>query len=217
VTTAVNVPAVAAEDLETLGPFLPLCEGLGRIAVALAGGLGAIEVEFLGRIAERDTRPLLTAALLGALRGHVEDDVNAVNAPSIAAERGIEVTDTKRASARDFTDLVRVTVDGKRVVGTVIGLQNRPHLLEAMGQRFDLELQPNLAFFRYADQPGMIGRVGTCFGENGVNIISAAVGLDPAKNEAAVMVVTTSAPVPQEIVEQIVASDGFVDGAAVSL
>jgi D-3-phosphoglycerate dehydrogenase len=63
----------------------------------------------------------------------------------------------------------------------------------------------------------MIGRVGTCFGENGVNIISAAVGLDPAKNEAAVMVVTTSAPVPQEIVEQIVASDGFVDGAAVSL
>jgi D-3-phosphoglycerate dehydrogenase len=217
VTTAVNVPAVAAEDLETLGPFLPLCEGLGRIAVALAGGLGAIEVEFLGRIAERDTRPLLTAALLGALRGHVEDDVNAVNAPSIAAERGIEVTDTKRASARDFTDLVRVTVDGKRVVGTVIGLQNRPHLLEAMGQRFDLELQPNLAFFRYADQPGMIGRVGTCFGENGVNIISAAVGLDPAKNEAAVMVVTTSAPVPQEIVEQIVASEGFVDGAAVSL
>ena len=217
VTTAVNVPAVAAEDLETLGPFLPLCESLGRIGVALAGGLGAIEVEFLGRIADRDTRPLMTAVLLGALRGHVEDEVNQVNAPSIAAERGIEVTDTKRSTARDFTDLVRVTVNGVRVVGTVIGLQNRPHLLEAMGQRFDLELQPNLAFFRYADQPGMIGRVGTCFGENGVNIISAAVGLDPAKEEAAVMVVTTSAPVPQDIVDQIVASEGFVDGAAVTL
>jgi len=217
VTTAVNVPAVAAEDLETLGPFLPLCESLGRIGVALAGGLGAIEVEFLGRIAERDTRPLMTAVLLGALRGHVEDEVNIVNAPSIAAERGIEVTDTKRSTARDFTDLVRVTVNGVRVVGTVIGLQNRPHLLEAMGQRFDLELQPNLAFFRYTDQPGMIGRVGTCFGENGVNIISAAVGLDPAQAEAAVMVVTTSAPVPQDIVDQIVASEGFVDGAAVSL
>ncbi len=217
VTTAVNVPAVAAEDLETLGPFLPLCEALGRIGVGLAGGLGSIEVEFLGRIAERDTRPLMTAVLLGALRGHVEDDVNAVNAPAIARERGIEVAESKRASARDFTDLVRVTIDGVRVVGTVLGRQNRPHLLEAMGQRFNLELQPNLAFFRYADQPGMIGRVGTCFGENGVNIISAAVGLDPDKTEAAVMVVTTSSPAPPEIVEHIVAFDGFIDGAAVSL
>jgi D-3-phosphoglycerate dehydrogenase len=220
VTTAVNVPAVAAEDLETLGPFLPLCEALGRIGVGLAGGLGEIEVEFLGRIAERDTRPLMTAVLLGALRGHVEDDVNAVNAPAIARERGIEVRESKRSNARDFTDLVRVTIDGTRVVGTVLGRQNRPHLLEAMGQRFNLELQPNnLAFFRYWDQPGMIGRVGTCFGSNGVNIISAAVGLDQAESEtqAAVMVVTTSAPVPQEIVDQIVESDGFVDGAAVSI
>jgi D-3-phosphoglycerate dehydrogenase len=220
VTTAVNVPAVAAEDLETLGPFLPLCEALGKIGVGLAAGLGEIEVEFLGRIADRDTRPLMTAVLLGALRGHVEDDVNAVNAPAIARERGIEVRESKRSNARDFTDLVRVTVDGKRVVGTVLGRQNRPHLLEAMGQRFNLELQPNnLAFFRYWDQPGMIGRVGTCFGSNGVNIISAAVGLDQAESEtqAAVMVVTTSAPVPQEIVDQIVESDGFVDGAAVSI
>ena len=219
VTTAVNVPAVAAEDLETLGPFLPLCEALGKIAVGLAGGLGEIEVEFLGRIAERDTRPLMTAVMLGTLRGHVEDEVNQVNAPSLARERGIEVRESKRANARDFTDLVRVNVDGTRVVGTVLGRRNRPHLLEAMGQRFNLELQDNLAFFRYWDQPGMIGRVGTCFGENGVNIISAAVGLDPAESEtqAAVMVVTTSAPVPQDIVDQIVASDGFVDGAAVTL
>jgi D-3-phosphoglycerate dehydrogenase len=219
VTTAVNVPAVAAEDLEVLGPFLPLCRSLGRIAVGLAGGLGKIEVEFLGRIAERDTRPLGVAVLLGALTGHTEDDVNAVNAPSLAEERGIEVVETKRTSARDFTDLVRVTVDGTRVVGTVLGRRDRPHLLEAMGQRFNLELVEHLAFFRYRDQPGMIGRVGTCFGENGVNIISAAVGLDPETKDskAAVMVVTTDGPVPPEIVAEIAASDGFVSGTAVSL
>jgi D-3-phosphoglycerate dehydrogenase len=219
VTTAVNVPAVAPEDLEVLGPFLPLCQALGRIAVGLAGGLGSVEVEFLGRIAERDTRPLGVAVLLGALSGHTEDEVNAVNAPSIADERGIEVSESKRTTARDFTDLVRVTVDGTRVVGTVLGRRDRPHLLEAMDQRFNLELQRHLAFFRYMDQPGMIGRVGTCFGENGVNIISAAVGLDPetADSKAAVMVVTTDGPVPPEIVETIVDSDGFVSGTAVSL
>jgi D-3-phosphoglycerate dehydrogenase len=219
VTTAVNVPAVAAEDLEVLGPFLPLCRDLGRIAVGLAGGLDRLEIEFLGRIAERDTRPLSIAVLLGALSGHTEDEVNAVNAPALAEERGIEVIESKRTTARDFTDLVRVSVDGTRVVGTLLGRADRPHLLEAMGQRFNLELQDHLAFFRYRDQPGMIGRVGTCFGENGINIISAAVGLDPETKDskAAVMVVTTDGPVPQEIVDEIAQSDGFVSGTAVSL
>jgi len=219
VTTAVNVPAVAAEDLEVLGPFLPLCRALGRIAVGLSGGLGGLNIEYLGRVAERDVRPLTVAVLLGALSGHTEDEVNAVNAPAIAAERGIEVVESKRTHARDFADLVRVTVNGTRVAGTLLGRRNRPHLLEAVGQRFNLELQDHLAFFRYIDQPGMIGRVGTCFGEHGVNIVSAAVGLDPetADTKAAVMVVTTDGPVPQEIVDQIAASDGFVSGTAVSL
>ncbi|MBX5442185.1 MAG: phosphoglycerate dehydrogenase [Solirubrobacteraceae bacterium] len=219
VTTAVNVPAVAAEDLEVLGPFLPLCRALGRIAVGLSGGLGALNIEYLGRVAERDVRPLTVAVLLGALSGHTEDEVNEVNAPAIAAERGIEVVESKRTHARDFSDLVRVTVNGTRVAGTVLGRRNRPHLLEAVGQRFNLELQDHLAFFRYRDQPGMIGRVGTVFGEHGVNIVSAAVGLDPetADTQAAVMVVTTDGPVPEEIVEQIAASEGFVSGTAVSL
>jgi D-3-phosphoglycerate dehydrogenase len=218
VTTAVNVPAVAAEDLEILGPFVPLCQALGRIGVSAAGGLGTIEVELLGRIAERDTRPLVLAVLMGALAGRTEDDVNQVNAPSIAAERGIDVVESKRTTARDFADLVRVTVNGTRIVGTVLGRRNRPHLLEAWGQRFNLQLQDHVAFFRYEDRPGMIGRVGTCFGENGINIVSAAVGHDPEGDSGtAVMVVTTDASVPQEIIDQIVGSDGFVGGTAVSL
>ncbi len=170
-------------------------------------------------VAERDTRPLTIAVLLGALSGHTEDAVNAVNAPAIADERGIEVIESKRTTARDFTDLVRVMVNGTRVAGTLLGRTDRPHLLEAMGQRFNLELQEHLAFFRYRDQPGMIGRVGTTFGSHGVNIISAAVGLDPETKDAkaAVMVVTTDGSVPQAIVDEIAQSDGFVSGTAVSL
>ena len=83
VTTAVNVPAIAAEDMEVLGPFVPLCRQLAAIAVALAEGssVDRIEVEFLGRIAERDTRLLSIAVLLGVLQGHTEEEVNEVNAP----------------------------------------------------------------------------------------------------------------------------------------
>ena len=112
VTTAVNVPAVAPEDMEALGPYLPLSLQLGRIAVALGRGgpVDGLEVEYLGRIAERDTRPLDRAGAEGRAGGHTEEDVNDVNAPGIAAERGIEVAETRRSEARDFSDLVRVTV-----------------------------------------------------------------------------------------------------------
>jgi D-3-phosphoglycerate dehydrogenase len=229
VTTAVNVPAIKAEDLEVLGPYVPLCQHLGRLAMALAEGssVDRIDVELLGRIADRDTRPLATATLLGVLAGKTEEDVNAVNAPAVAEERGIEIVETKSASARDFENLVRITVHSgdkaERVVGTTFGRRNRPHLLEAWGQRFDVQLDEHLAVFRYGDRPGIVGLIGTAFGKAGVNIISAAVGrqgddddhAQPA-NEA-VMVLTTDAPVPREVVDAMVATDGFAGGRANTL
>jgi D-3-phosphoglycerate dehydrogenase len=228
VTSAVNVPSIPAEDIEELGGFLPLCDALGRIGAVLAEGtsVDAVDVEYLGRIAERDTRLLTVQVLKGILRGHVEEQVNDVNAPALAEERGIAVAETSRPSARDFTDLVRVTVTSRssstRVVGTTLGRRNRPHLLEAWGSRFNVQLEDHLAVFRYRDQPGMLGRVGTELGAAGVNVISAAVGLRPEDGEdgpspEAVMVVTADSVVPQEVVDRIVASDGFLDGRAVSL
>ena len=222
VTTAVNIPAIAAEDMEVLGPFVPLCRQLGRVAMALAEGCSVdrVEVEFLGRIAERDTRLLSIAVLLGVLRGHTEEDVNEVNAPSIAEERGIDVVETKSPTARDYTDLVRVTVNGERVAGTTLGQRNRPHLLEAWGQRFNVQLEENLTLFRYRDVPGMIGRVGTIFGSEAINISSAAVGRHADGDEEdglAAMVVTTDAPVSTALLDEITASDGFEEARSVTL
>ena len=118
--------------------------------------------------------------------------------------------------ARDFTDLVRISIvsgdERYRVAGTTLGRQHRPHLLEAWGQRFNLQLDDgaHLALFRYCDLPGMMGRVGTVLGERGVNISSAAVGRQPPgedgrRNEVAVMVVTTDSPVPGDVVDEIAA------------
>jgi D-3-phosphoglycerate dehydrogenase len=230
VTSAVNVPAVPAEDLEVLGPYIPLCESLGRIAVTLAvaegGSVDQVETDFFGRLAERDTRLLSIQVVLGVLAGHTEEEVNAVNAPAVAEERGIRTVERKQTSARDYTDLVRVQVSTGsgtvRVAGTLIGRRNRPHLIEAWGQRFDVQLEEHITLFRYRDVPGMLGRVGTAFGRHGVNIVSAAVGRQPDENAAgdgrlAAMAITTSSPVPSEVVEEIVSSDGFVAGETVAL
>ncbi|HLM10655.1 MAG TPA: phosphoglycerate dehydrogenase [Thermoleophilaceae bacterium] len=224
VTSAVNVAAVAPEDLDALGPFLPLARSLGRIASALAErrSVDAVQVEYLGRIAERDTRLLTVQVLKGVLSGHVEEEVNDVNAPAIARERGIAVSETSSVRARDFTDLVRVRVvsggERTRVVGTTLGRQHRPHLLEAWGSRFNVELERHLAVFRYEDRPGMLGRVGSELGREGINIISAAVGRRLADEAGgAVMLVTADSPVPRAVVDRIVASDGFAGGRTINL
>jgi D-3-phosphoglycerate dehydrogenase len=228
VTSAVNMPAIAAEDLELLGPYVPLCTALGRFATAMAEGISIerVEVELLGRVGERDARPLSTAVLLGVLSGHTEEDLNAVNVHSVAADRGIELVESRRASARDFTDLVRVTVSSSRerarVVGTTLGRLHRPHLLEAWGQRFNLQLEPYVTLLRYSDVPGMIGKLGTCFGRHGLNIELAAVGHAPddepqVAGPEAVMAVTTDQPVPQSVLDEIVAEEGFVAARFISL
>ena len=109
-----------------------------------------------------------------------------------------------------------------------IGPNGVPHLVEVQGRRFTVELEPFAAIFRYEDLPGMIGRVGTIFGKHGINISSAAVGHTPNGQAAAddgpegaqrlaAMVVTTDAAVPDAVVEEIVASEGFVDGWSVDL
>ena len=229
VTTAVNIPAIPPADMEAIGPFLPLCQTLGRIGVTLAQGssIDRVEVQLLGRVAERDTRLLAIAVLNGVLAGHTEEEVNYVNAPSMAEERGIEVAETKQSHARDYTDLVRVTVTSggasERVVGTTLGHRHRPHLLEAWGQRFNLQIdEGHLALFRYEDRPGMVGRVGSAFGEHGINIVSAAVGRRPNDADTggggtAVMVVTTDNVPPREVLDEIAAGDGFLAARAVSL
>jgi D-3-phosphoglycerate dehydrogenase len=227
VSTAVNIPAVSAEDMDVLGPFLPLARGLGRVGIGLAesSSVDRIEIEYLGRIAERDTRLLTLSVLNGVLAGHTDEDVNLVNAPALAEERGIAVSERRETAAHDFTDLVRVSIasgaDRTRIVGTTLGQLHRPHLLEAWGQRFNLQMdEGHLALFRYQDVPGMVGRVGTAFGAHGVNISAAAVGRQPpgtGGSDLAVMAITTDSPIPQAVIDEIVASDGFIAGRAVPL
>ncbi len=225
VTSAVNVPAIAAEDLEAVGPFLGLCVSLGRIAAALAPqqSIDAVDVDFLGRIAERDTRLLTVQVVKGLLAGHIEEDVNDVNAVTLARERGLAISEKSRPQARDFADLVRVGLrsgsERTSVVGTVLSRRNRPHLLEAWGSRFNVQLEEHLALFRYRDQPGMLGRVGTALGNAGVNIISAAVGRRPHDDDQgeAVMVVTADAAVPPAVLTALISDDAFFDARAVSL
>jgi D-3-phosphoglycerate dehydrogenase / 2-oxoglutarate reductase len=207
---------VDAADLEVMGPFIPLAAKLGRLAVELAGDWpGRIAVAAHGPLSEYDTRLLTVAALNGVFQGRVDQAVNYVNAPVIAAERGVQVVEERFRLSRDYTNLVEVRADDVAVSGTTIGPEPRLFLAGALGFGIELELAPNLVFFRYDDVPGVIGRVGTMFGEVGVNIANMAVSRTKQGGKA-LMALSIDTPAPAELVERVRA-EGFDDARFIFL
>ena len=221
VTNAVNIPAVAAEDLDVLGPYLPVAAKLGALALELAGGSPErLDFRYLGELAERDTRLLTVAALNGAFQGRVEESVNYVNAPLVAQARGIEVREERRRASWDFRSLVVVTaVTGGEefsVAGTVMGREQEPRLVRALGYEVEIVLEPLMLFVVNDDRPGMIGRIGTLLGEAGINIANMAVSRNRPQARA-LMVLTLDSPIPPELLERIDAEPGLMEPRAIAL
>lgn len=220
VSNAVNIPVVDPADLEALSPFVPLAAKLGRLAVELAPGRpDTIAVATHGPLSELDTRILTVAALNGAFQGRVDQTVNYVNAPVLAAERGIEVSEQRFGSSRHYANLVRVVVGSgaaeAEVSGTVVGPEGRLFLAGALGFDIDIELAPLMAFLVYDDVPGVIGRVGTMFGEAGVNIANMAVSRRKEGGKA-LMAFSIDSPPSPELAERVRAV-GFDDARFIDL
>jgi D-3-phosphoglycerate dehydrogenase len=203
VTNAVNIPTVGADDLEVLGPYIPLAAKLGKFAMELAGpDVRKLTIEVYGELADYDTRLLTVAALNGAFQGQTDQPVNYVNAPVVAADRGVDVVEEKRRASRDFTNLVAVSADEARVAGTTIGRDDRHWLVSALGFELEMELAPRVVLLRYDDVPGVIGRVGSLFGEAGVNIANMAVSRNNQGGKA-LMALSIDSPAPPELLERL--------------
>jgi D-3-phosphoglycerate dehydrogenase len=219
VSNAVNIPVIGAEDLEVLGAYIPLAAKLGRLAMELAAGhVEELRLTYFGALAQYDTRLLTVAALNGAFQGRSDQPVNYVNAPMIAAERGVEVREERSRAARDYTNLVRVEAvsDGVplRIAGTTMGNDNRLWLVSALGFDLDMELAPLLVVFSYDDVPGVIGKVGTLFGGSAVNIANMTVSRTRQGGQA-LMVLSIDSPAPPELVEKV--HSEFDDARFISL
>jgi D-3-phosphoglycerate dehydrogenase len=203
---AVNVPA-AGEVAEQVRAFLSLAEKLGAILTGLAEApVRALEAEYLGQLADHDTRVLTLAALKGALTRVVHEPVSFVNAAMIARERGVGVSERKSTASRDYVNLMslRVETDAGEVAvgGTLVGARGGERLVQVYD--FDVDMAPAryMAFFLYEDRPGVIGTVGTILGEAGINIASMEVGRKEAGGTALIGL-TVDSPIPSEVLGQI--------------
>jgi len=205
---AVNVSA--GEVSETTKPFLALAERLGALFVALNEGVPEVlEIGCQGQIATADTRILTVAVLKGIFSRGSETPVSFVNAPLMAADRGVEVRESRSTTAVDYVNLLTIRGGHHSLAGTVAGLNGEQRLTRIDDNIVDIPPSLNMLYVRNEDRPGMIGKVGTILGESSVNIDDMDVGRDP-KGEPSTMVVATNRPVPPEVVARLRATPGIV-------
>lgn len=204
---AVNVNA--AEASETVRPFLSLAERLGSLFAGLAGSVQALEISYQGEIGGYDTR-ILTLSVLKGFFGRISDDpVSYVNAPKLAEEHGIVVTETATTTSHHFVNLISVRGGHHNLSGTLVGLEGEARLVSVDDHRVDLPPAHHMLVVRNDDRPTMIGRVGTIVGESGVNIADMDVGRS-ASGTTAMMVLATTDAVPVEVCEALRAVDGIL-------
>jgi D-3-phosphoglycerate dehydrogenase len=205
---AVNV--AAAEAAETVQPFLPLAERLGELYTGLAESLPRVlEVEYAGQLADSDTR-ILTLSVLKGVFGRVTDEpVSYVNAPRIAAERGVEVRDTSTATAHDYVNLITIRGGDHAIGGTLVGLRGDPRIVMLDDHTIDLPPAKNMLVVRNDDRPGMIAFVAGALADAGVNIDDMHLGRSD-RGEAALQVIATDVEVPAEVRRAINDGDGIV-------
>ncbi|HET9730764.1 MAG TPA: phosphoglycerate dehydrogenase [Acidimicrobiia bacterium] len=213
---AVNV--AASEASESVRPFLPLAERVGRLFTGLAGGApGTLEVAYEGELADYDCRVLTLSVLKGVLGPVVDEPVSFVNAPQLAEQRGIAVRETKSSDARDYVNLIVVRGDqGTHVAATLFGKQQAPRIVGIDGHQVDLPPARHMLVVHNEDVPGMIGKVTSTLGAAGINISDIHVGRSPA-GAAALMAIATDSMVRADIVGQINALDGVQSARAIDL
>src|SRR5262249_11653871 len=206
VPDAVNVAGgLIAEDVR---PGIALVERLGRVFTALAGGVPAqFDVEVRGEITSHDVSVLRLAALRGLFADVVEDQVTYVNAPVLAAERGIDVrllTDPDSPEFRNVITLRGTIADGTRpsVSRTLTGPKQVEKLVGIDGLDLEVPLADHMLVLRYTDRPGVIGAIGRMLGDAGVNIAAMQVGRDNAGGQA-VSVLTLDDAIPPGMAEEI--------------
>jgi D-3-phosphoglycerate dehydrogenase len=187
VSNAINMPSVTAEEAPHLKPYMSLAEKLGSFAGQLTeSGLRSITIEFQGHVATLNTRPLIASAIAGLLRPQL-DNINMVNAVSVARDRGIEITETKQEQPGDYEALIRLSVKTERRVrnltGTIFG-GNRERIVEIKGIPIEAEWGAHMLYITNKDRPGVIGDLGKALGDGGVNIATFHLGRSAPGDDA---------------------------------
>jgi D-3-phosphoglycerate dehydrogenase len=192
IRNAVNLPALSADQYRRVRPYLELAERLGSLVSQAADTRPArIRIRYAGEVAEVGTHLLRSAVLAGVLNAVLDEKVNVVNAPAVAAARGLTVEEETRRREHGFPNTLEVSAlpektgsaKGFTAEGTVLH-DGSPRVLQIEGIPLEAQLEGTILYLRNRDEPGVIGQVGTTLGKHGVNIATFALGRREAQRGA---------------------------------
>ncbi|CAA7625697.1 phosphoglycerate dehydrogenase [Magnetospirillum sp. UT-4] len=218
VTNALNMPSVSAEDAPKLRPYMQLAGQLGSFAGQLTEhAIKEVRIEYEGHVATLNTKPLSAIILEGLLKP-MNEAVNMVNAPVLAKERNIDVSEVKNEREGDYHTLVRVTVvteaRTRSVGGTLFG-GHKPRVVEIKGIPIEAELGPHVLYVTNQDKPGFIGALGTALGKHGVNIATFHLGRSEAGGDA-ILLTQVDQPLTDAIIAEVKALPHVVQAKALT-
>jgi D-3-phosphoglycerate dehydrogenase len=212
VANALNAPSIDESAFPRVKPYVELAETAGKVAAQMFDGrISEVRVRYEGDIADEDVEFVTASGLKGVLEP-LEWQVNAVNAPQIAEERGIEVTEEKTRQSEDFQSLVTVVVsdetDSIGVCGTLF-TGDDPRIVRIGDYRVDAVPHGQMLVVRNYDRPGVLGLIGTVIGDAGVNIAGMFNGRETLGGEA-MTVYNLDSPLPEEVVEKLRADERII-------
>jgi D-3-phosphoglycerate dehydrogenase len=207
IRNAVNFPSVPPEEFARLQPFVALAERLGTFIAQMNDGRAqSIGVRYYGELADARTDMIVNAVLAGFFKPILSNGVTMVNARSVAAERGVEVVESRSTRTRDYLSLISVklqTSAGERRVEGAVIQRKWPRLVLVDGIRIEVPLEGTMVINCNTDQPGVIGQIGTILGKHNVNIANFALGRDDAGRAIGVVIVDETVPIPDVVLEEL--------------
>ena len=207
IINAVNAPSVTGARLQRLQPYLDLAEKLGGLlAQVISGSLKEVAIEYNGEYQDIELAPISTALLSGLLQPLVREGVNAVNAPAIAQDMGIKVTETLSAEPFDYLNLMTVSVTTTEKTATVSGTlfgKIYPRIVKINDFRIDLNPVGHMLLILSENKPGVIGKIGSLFGEKGINIVRFVVGNEEDSADTNMVIIKTDEKVPPDVIESL--------------
>jgi len=205
VTNALNMPSMTAEEAPRLRPYMALAREIGAFAGQLARtGIKGVSIEYEGHVASLNTKPL-TAVVLEGLLQPVLESVNMVNAPVIARERDIDVSEVVHEREGDYHTLIRLSVTTEKQTRTLAGtlFSNRaPRIVQVQDVPLEAELAENMLYIVNDDRPGFIGALGSALGKHGINIATFNLGRSPAGGYA-VCLIAVDQPIGNEVLDDV--------------
>ena len=213
VSNAINMPSISASEAPVLRPFTKVSEQLGLfVGQLMPSDYHEISIDYVGDVSNYNCSPITSAAVAGILNASFPD-INMVSAPSIARDKGIAITETKKDEYSAYESYIRINLLSKKETFSIGGTtfsDGKPRIVQINGINLEAELMANMLYVTNNDVPGLIGSLGNILGNEGINIASFNLGRTAPLKDAMALIGIDS-PVNEKVISEVKKLDSVVN------